>query len=111
MPGKVPGAPVASLNKDGKLHFNTSAVEQIILDASSLFKIGVDESAKKKTTLYLVRSAQKTLDTFKVTKTGRNMYLSTKPVFAALKIDYEKRKIVFSVSCFVRDSFNQRKDC
>lgn len=99
-PGKVPGIPAASLNRDGKLHFSSSAIEKYKLNASMYFKVGADQSKKKDKSLYLIRLSEKTPEAFKVTSAGRNMYLATKPVFAAMNIDHVKKKLVYSVAEF-----------
>lgn len=87
----------ATVHRSGKLGFNANAQKKLKLDENRYLKIGITEDMENVTILYVLPHKEEDVDSFTVAKSGDYFYANTKPLFDALNMDYDRKKIIFDI--------------
>jgi len=88
----------ATIQKTGKLGFTVEAAIKLKLSKESSISMAVNEDDAADTNLYALVHSTKVKDAFNVNKAGSYYYLSTKPLFDKMKIDYTNKSVTFDIS-------------
>lgn len=83
-----------AIHASGKLGFTDATADVLKFGGNSAVKFAVDDEDD---TLYLVSTTANDTDAFKVNRAGNYCYISAKPVFDSLGLDYINNSIIFDM--------------
>lgn len=92
------GAVKATVHKDGKLGFSSSASKVMGLDKNRRFKIATNADEESDTNLYfLVVEEEDREGVFTIAKAGSYYYVRVKHILQQMNIEYEKEKVIYDI--------------
>ena len=92
----------ATIQRSGKLGFNSAAIEKIHISVGTYVKFAEDAESN----LYLIFLSEVNEDAFKVCKAGAYYYVNSRGIFDALNYNFQNKSVVFDM-CETNDDYGK----
>lgn len=93
--------PKATIQRSGKLGFNSEAIELMGMKAEDKFKIAINRTQEDQDNLYLIRCIESQNEncenSVKISKAGDYFYLNLTAYFDDLHLEYEKYLYIYNI--------------
>lgn len=99
----------ATIQGTGKLGFTADTIEQLRLTSDCSVFLAPDDTDKK--VMYMGVLRQRVDDAFPVLSSGKYLYLNTRQLFDALKLDYVKNVYIFDITRFAEGDEEMESEC
>jgi len=97
---KIRLKPKCTIHKNGRLGFNTEAIQLMNIDSTKHAMIAINKKDKSDKNLYIKISTFNENGSYKIVKAGAYYYLYTALFFNDMEIDYINKKIMYDVERF-----------